>query len=289
MRPHTHHDPETDPAERPAVSVVLTTRLGEGFAPALRSVYTQDLGLPIQILLGVDAPASADRSALAWALEHRPAGTRLNVVDPGYALDAERGGPSPASDGGALRTALSYLANGHAVAYLHDEAWWAPNHLSTLHGALQGKAWAYALRQWVDPETHRPLGPDQWEAVGPEAGLDAKPYGGYVDPVAYLLDRALCEPIFRLWGLPVPSDGSGRSADRTVFAGMKALTPRGATGLATAYVRMDQRHPNHVPRLTRYVEDAKARLDAGGEPRGIKQELDFLILMLQRITSGAIA
>jgi hypothetical protein len=102
------------------------------------------------------------------------------------------------------------------VAYLDDDNWWAPDHLGSLVGAIAGHDWAYALRWYADEQTGRGVGVDRWESVGPDAGVYAKRFGGFVDPSCLLIDAVACEPALRLWCHPLPGDATAMTTDRTV-------------------------------------------------------------------------
>ena len=117
------------------VTVVMPTVLRETLAPAIESVYAQQGGLRIQILLGVDA-AEAPVDDFRPLFEAHPTNCVVQVLYPGYSTSVRHGGLHPARDGGALRSVLTYLANSRLVAYLDDDNWYGERHLAGMHVGL---------------------------------------------------------------------------------------------------------------------------------------------------------
>jgi hypothetical protein len=224
---------------------------------ALRSVFDQDFPGTIQVLVGVDAWPGGDRARLEALAASAPPNRSLLVFDPGYSTSTRRGGFTPAGTGGALRTVLSYLAHSRLVAYLDDDNWWAPDHLSSLVRAARGRDWAYSLR-WYADGSGKPLCVDAWESVGPDAGAYAGKFGGFVDPSCLLIDKVACEPALRLWCHPLPGDPSGMTTDRTVFEYLRGRRGAG-TGRATAFYTLSPSDTNHTIRM-RWIASAGARV-----------------------------
>jgi hypothetical protein len=138
------------------VAVVMPTLLRPSLERAVRSVFAQDLDGRIQLLIGIDK-AQGDREALAGLVASAPAHVTITVFDPGYSTSGAHGGLHRSHDGGALRSILSYMAHAPRIAYLDDDNWWAPNHLSTLASAMQGTDWAWSLRHFVRADTQHAL------------------------------------------------------------------------------------------------------------------------------------
>jgi hypothetical protein len=245
-----------------AVAVVMPTVLRPTIVDAIRSVAAQDLAAPIQLLIGIDKPLGA-RETLAAALRELPAKCRALVLDIGYSTAARHGGLHPASDGGVLRTALTYLANARHVAYLDDDNWWAPNHLSSLLAAVAGRDWAWSLRRFVDPATRQPVCVDAWESVGPGRGIFAT---GWVDPNCLLIDKFACEPALRWWSLPDPAVARGMGADCNVFGVLATGHSHAGTGIASCFYAMNPGDPQHPARLARIAAAASAPEPAGPRP-----------------------
>jgi hypothetical protein len=236
--------PDLD-AQRPFdVAVVMPSLLRPSLTVALQSIYDQDFAGRIQILVGIDQPAPG----VVFRPPPPPPHIALTLFDPGYSTSVRHGGLHPARDGGALRCVLSYLANSRHLAYLDDDNWWAPEHLASLTAAIGGHPWAYALRWFVHPRSHRPIAIDRWESVGPGQGFFDRRFGGFVDTNALLLDKLACEPLLRLWTQPLPEDPKGCSADRTLFAALRQL-PHRCSGRATSYYVIDEDDEMHQRRL----------------------------------------
>jgi SAM-dependent methyltransferase len=230
------------------VAVVIPTVGRSTLERAVQSVFAQTLSGSIQILIGVDGWAGGDRARLAALTASAPVNRSVLIMDLGYSTAARNGGFTAAGTGGALRTILSYAAQSRLVAYLDDDNWWAPDHLSSLVHAVTGHDWAYSLRWYVEAQTSVPLCVDAWESVGPDAGVFAGRFGGFVDPSCLLIDKVACEPGLRLWCHPLPGDSTGMSTDRTVFAYLRSKRGVG-TGQATAYYALSPSDINHPFRL----------------------------------------
>lgn len=220
------------------VAVVVPTTLRATLRRAVGSVFAQDFGGRVQVVIGIDA-AEGPREPLEALIRECPDSMAVTVLDPGYSTSRFRGGLYPVWAGGALRTVLSYLANADRVAYLDDDNWWAPDHLSSLAAAMAGFDWAFSLRWYVDPATAEPMAVDRWESTGPGRGLYAATTGGFVDTNCLMLDKRRCHWVLPAWS--VPANAAGAGPDRTVFKALCARHSVGWTGRASAYytVRAD--------------------------------------------------
>ena len=176
------------------VAVVIPTILRDGLLRAVRSIYAQDFTGRIQILVGIDG-ARGSRRNLKILQKECPADTALCIFDPGYSTAKRNGGVYSASCGGSLRTALSYLAHSEFVAYLDDDNWLAPDHLSSLRQAVDGHDWAFSHRWYVDPVTLHPVCIDEWESVGPRRGFYKKRFNGFADPNTIMLNKLKCHDV----------------------------------------------------------------------------------------------
>lgn len=248
--PITAHAPALDPQAPFDVAVAIPTLLRATLDQAVRSIYAQDIDGTVQILIGVDR-AQGDRAMLDRLQADLPERMALTLLDPGYSTGVRWGGQARALDGGALRTVLSFLANSRRVAYLDDDNWMAPDHLSALVAALGDRAWAYSLRWFVPPPEEDDLDPaiDVWESIGPRRGLFAKTLGGWIDPNCLMIDRVAAESALPCWSQPIEALG-GWTADRHVFRHLLAHFPEpGATGRATVHYRLNPKDDMHRLRL----------------------------------------
>ncbi len=246
-------------------AVVMTTILRPTIVEALRSVFLQDLPGRVQILVGVDKPLG-DIEAIDAACETRPANCMVMVLYPGYSTSTRHGGLHPAIDGGCLRTVLSYLAHSRRIAYLDDDNWWAPRHLSSLAEALSGHEWAYSSRWFVHPKSRVPLCIDKWELVGPSIGTFAH-IGGWVDPNCLALDKISCEAVLRWWSIPLRNSLTP-TADRNVFRLLRQEFRGRATGLATVYYAVnenDHEQPQRVAAIGPDLYEACGRATSEAE------------------------
>ena len=239
------------------VAVVMPTIIRESILDAVSSIYAQEKVGRIQLLIGIDAPLG-DFTRLQELLEAAPTHVTPCLLYPGYSTSVRHGGLHPARDGGALRTSLSYMANARYIAYLDDDNWWAPQHLHSMLNAINGRDWAFALRWFVHPDSRQPVCIDDWESAGPGQGCFVQKFGGWVDPNCLIIDKLACEPVLRLWGVPLPGDTSFLLSDRHVYDWLQRKSAPGASNLATVYYAMqaeDGNHPFRVQRMgSRYTE-----------------------------------
>ncbi len=215
------------------VAIVMATVVRPTLAQAIRSIYAQKFGGRIQILVGVDRWVG--EPAVLEALQAEcPSHVAVTRVDLGYSTSQLHGGLYPSHFGGSLKTLLSYAANSRYVAYLDDDNWYAPDHLATLRDAIAGKAWAFALRHFVDARSDDLLCPDTWESVGPGRGAYAKAQGGFVDTNCYLIDKLLCNDVFPEWAMTRFAGGTG--GDRQIMQRLLGR-PWGTNNAHTVYYR----------------------------------------------------
>jgi hypothetical protein len=176
------------------------------------------------------------------------------------------------------------MANSRYVAYLDDDDWWGREHLATLLAAIPGKDWAFSYRWLVDRQTGWPICHDQWDSVGPGAGINFERLGGYAGPSCLLVDKASCHMVLPFWALSPCENGCGE--DRLIF--MQLLKKSwAATGKYSSYYTMPvevQRHPHHarefalrkigwisersrIDEIAQLLEKGHAALDSG-DPDG---------------------
>lgn len=233
-------------------AVVMPTILRPTITDAIASVFDQDFVGRIQLIIGVDRPGGELR-LVQQACQHIPPRHAVQVFYPGYSTSRRYGGLHPAWDGGVLRTVLSYLANSRYVAYLDDDNWFAPNHLSSLHAAIQGQDWAYTRRWFVHPRSRQPICEDLWESIGPLPQGTAVDPKGWVDPNCLALDKLACEAVLRWWSIPLRYTSRAMDADRNVFEILQSEFHGRATNQASVYYSMDEadefRHPFRLAKI----------------------------------------
>lgn len=247
---------DPDPQVPYDFAVVMPTVGRAEILDAVRSVYAQQQVGRVQILIGVDRPQD-DFGGLLELLVQAPANVTPCLFYPGYSTSVRHGGLHPARDGGTLRSILTYLANARLVAYLDDDNWWAPEHLSTLGSAIEGHPWAYSLRWFMHPRTRERLWIDEWESVGPDRGDYKERFGGFVDPNCLLIDKMRCESAIRWWSIPLAGDSKAMSADRHVFHQLRKIGVPGATGRPTAYYMMQESDSMHAIRIQKILQRRK--------------------------------
>lgn len=203
-----------DPQTPANVAVVMPTILRPCIGAAVESVFRQSYPGRIQLMIGVDKPAETPID-LDAVLRARPANVSAVVLALPWSTSIRHGGVHPATDGGSLRSILSFMANTRYVAYLDDDNAWEPDHLGGVMQAIDGKVWAYSLRMLIDETTGRELGVDRWDSVGPNGGRFAA-QGGLVDPNCLLVDKLAAARAFGRW-----SEGPGVTSDRAFFAALR--------------------------------------------------------------------
>ncbi len=214
-------------------AVIMPSILRPTIVDALLSIFAQDFTGSVQTLIGVDQPRG-DVALVEEACRKRPANHSVLLFDPGYSTSQRHGGLHPAWDGGVLRTLLSYLAASQRLAYLDDDNWWAPNHLSALATALDGYDWAWSRRWFVDQRTRRPIAEDIWESVGPGAGV----FGGWVDPNCLAIDKLACEAVLRWWSIPTRNSDTAWDADQNIFRILSSEFRGQSTGVVSTYYQL---------------------------------------------------
>ncbi len=245
------------------VAVVMPTIVRPTVLAAVQSVFDQSSSIRIQLLVGIDAPLNSDRH-LVELLRRTPSHVTAFLFYPGYSTSVRHGGPQLARDGGSLRSALTYLANARRVAYLDDDNWWHPEHLSTMLQAIEGHDWAYSLRWFVHHQSREPICPDIWESVGPGKGVWTDTFGGWVDPNCLMIDKIACDGAIRWWCTPLTGDVKGMSGDRRVYDYLQHQSSPGSTGRPTAFYTLQPDDPIHSTRVglmgSAYVDaDRKAK------------------------------
>lgn len=244
------------------VAVVIPTIARATLVRAIESIYAQDFSGRIQILIGVDK-INGPMEMLDAVCCRAPSQCAVQLFYPGYSTSVRHGGVWEARDGGSLRTVLSFLANAPLIAYLDDDNWWDPRHLTSLARAISPVDWSFSLRWFVHPATSRPICIDRWESVGPAGGIFKERFGGFVDPNCLMVKRASCAFAFPWWTVPLAGDPKGMSADRHVFNFLNRQRKGAGTGEATTYYLIDPTDGMHPHRL-RWSGDAY--LAAGTRP-----------------------
>ena len=237
-----------DPQRPCDISVVMPTVMRKTITDALKSVFRQDLGRRIQVLIGIDH-SDDDIGLIEETCDERPSHCCVQVFYPGYSTSVRHGGLHAADDGGVLRCVLTYLANSRHVAYLDDDNWWAENHLSCMRAAIEGHDWAFSLRWFVHPDTGRKICIDRWESVGPDKGVFSQGFGGWVDPNCLIFDKLACEPVIALWTMPSARGAPTVTADRQVFGLLRQNRRWRATNQASVYYRLNPGDINHANRV----------------------------------------
>ena len=217
-------------------AVVVATILRPTLMQAVRSIFAQELGGRIQILIGIDKIVG-DRGVIDRLQAECPSHCTITLCEPGYSTAALNGGVYSALTGGGLLAGLSTLANSRYVCYLDDDNWYAPEHLSSLRATINSESgWVHSLRWFVNSYDDRCIDIDRWHAVGPNAGLYAHTMGGLVDTNCYMIDKDRCWDMLWRWSHALQKKGAGN--DRGVFASLVRKEPWRCSEQATVYYRL---------------------------------------------------
>lgn len=232
---------------RHAVAVVIATTCRLSLLRAVRSVFAQRLDGRIQVLVGVDCDPHGRRDALlAQLVAECPAHVTLSLIDMGYSTSRRHGGPHASFYGGALRSALTLLADSRVVVYLDDDDWLKEDHCAAVLGAIAGNKWAFSYSVYADGDTGRELCVDEIESVGVGRGIYAERFGGFVRPSGLAIDKLQLLHLVHLWSCAAFASGDGE--DRLVFERLRG-EPHGCTGAATVCVALDPNDAMHALRL----------------------------------------
>ena len=214
------------------VAVCVQTVLRPSLERAVASIFSQEFAGTIQIIICIDKYLG-DVGLLKRLRKQCPRNMAVTLIDLGYSTSIRHGGVYSNNFGGAMRTVGSYAANSRWIAYLDDDDWYGPTHLSQLKRAVLGRAWAFSKRWWVSPYSLRPMCIDALENLGPTAGLYADS-GGFACPSTLILDKLECHHALPYWAIASSPHGDGE--DRSLFAQLpKGIDRFGATDEATAY------------------------------------------------------
>ncbi len=242
----------SNPRQAPAdAAVVIQTILRPSLLRAARSVFGQDFGGTIHLLIGIDVH-DGDPAVLDAIRAECPSHVMLSVFDPGYSTSIRHGGVHGNGFGGALRTCLGFAANSRWVAYLDDNDWYAPMHLGLLRAAIEGRAWAFSQRWLIDPDTLWPICVDEWDSVGPDKGINRETFGGFAHPSTLMLDQLACQSVLPLWSQAAFADGSGE--DRLVFQALRTQFAWRGSDAPTCFCTLNARSigdPHHADQFIR--------------------------------------
>ena len=99
-----------------AVAVIIPTILRPTLGRAVQSVYEQDLGKRIQIVIGIDV-AEGNLDDFEPVFAARPPHVSILIMALPYSTSVRHGGIHVSTDGGSLRTIMSYAAKYASAFY----------------------------------------------------------------------------------------------------------------------------------------------------------------------------
>jgi len=225
----------SQPVDGPfAAAVVIPTIVRPSLKRAVRSVFNQDADGKIQVLIGVDKCLGAP-AILEELLAEAPDNVCVTIVDPGYSTSERHNGVHLASDGGAIRTVMSFLAHSRYVAYLDDDNYWAADHISSLLEAIDGAEWSCSLRWLVDEDTEELLTVDKWHSVGVAPTTLTREPDGFADPNTIMVDKLACASLLHLWSSKYFPGTKLSGSDRHFSNSLLRYRRHRPTGKATSF------------------------------------------------------
>lgn len=202
------------------IAVIIPTICRNNLLRAVRSVYSQDFDGKIQILIGVDIDERKKIPQIRSILENEcPKNIHLTIFNPGYSTSIRHGGIHGSFYGGSLRTILSFMANSQFITYLDDDDWFLASHIGSIMEAIGDNDWAYPYCWYADGNTSVPLFVDSIESLGPEKGIYAQRFGGFVRPSGMTINKIKLMHLLHLWSIPLSSTGDGE--DRVIFDSLR--------------------------------------------------------------------
>ena len=262
------------------LAVVVVTVCRKSLLRAVNSVFQQDFSGRIQVLIGVDKDLSGKSGQWQKQLQKAcPPNCSLLWFDPGYSTSRRHGGIHRCFYGGSLRTVLSFLADSPLVMYLDDDDWLAPEHCRLTVQALQGRTWAFSHCIYSDGNKIQGLCVDLLESVGPDKGVYAENFGGFVRPSGLLLDKTKVAHILYLWA-DSPNE-QGDAEDRLIFEQLKP-TPFGETGAATVFYALDPADRMHQTRLA-YIREHGADFQSVDKAGSVRENKSAGSIIWRRI------
>lgn len=237
-------------------AVIMPTILHPRIFHALDSIFAQTKIGRVQILLGVDQYDDQKFEGLKTHIQNAPEHIAVTVLNPGYSTSRRHGGLHKAYDGGALRTILSFLANSPYLAYLDDDNWWEPAHLSSLLSVIQDHPWAFSHRCYVHHQSQAFLVRDSIESVGPGKGIYNEKAGGFVDPNCLMINKLKADAILPFWSVCWDKAPKSTSADRLIFDRLRNSS-FGDTDTVTVNYAIDPEDPLHPLRLNSIPEEIR--------------------------------
>jgi hypothetical protein len=112
---------------------------------------------------------------------------------------------------------------------------------------VEGQSWAFTLSNYADPNNDAILGVDTIESVGPEKGIFAQRFGGFVRPSALVINKLKLAHILHLWSDSPSPKGDGE--DRLIFAELLKHQDYGETGVPTVNCAIDPQDGMHPHRM----------------------------------------
>jgi hypothetical protein len=251
------HSPGGPVGEPFDIAVSMTSMLRPTLLAAVRSVFAQDFRGRVQVLIGIDRVVGS-RDVLDAIRAECPSNMAITVCDPGYSTAKRNGGVASSPNGGSMPAVLSWLAHARYLAYLDDDNWWAPDHLSSLHMTIRtGVGWAYSDRWLVRASDDQPLAIDRWMSAGAGRGLFKDRIGGMVDTNCLLIDRERAGDVLWRWSHSFhPKRGDH---DRQIFKALLRKEPSAATGRATVYYRISEQREATVRGMMSLPPEPPAR------------------------------
>jgi hypothetical protein len=229
------------------ISIVIASVGRASLVRAVQSIFHQAFEGNIQILIGLDVDFYGHAQGMKTQLEAScPKNMFMTWIDPGYSTSKRHGGVHRCFYGGALRSALSFLAQSQYVMYLDDDDWIGESHCADVLKAIQDKKWAHSLCFYADGNSGEAICEDLLESVGVNAGIYKDDFGGFVRASGLLINKIALANLLYIWS--ESNDLAGDGEDRLVFEQLRHIE-HGCTGRASVYYTLDPKDSMHAVRM----------------------------------------
>jgi hypothetical protein len=240
------------------IAVVITTVCRDSLLRSVRSIFGQNYGGRIQIMIGIDCDPQNQFSRIQTILDdERPDNVKTTWLNLGYSTSRRHGGPHSCFYGGSLRSALTLLADAEYVMYLDDDDWLDPGHCLSITNCITGNKWAFSYCFYADGDTGEALCVDKIESVGVGRGVYEAKFGGFVRPSGMTINKLELLHLVHLWSCSPYLSGDGE--DRLIFDALRN-EPHACTGEATVFHTIDPKDSMHPVRMEFMKSQGVARI-----------------------------
>lgn len=255
------------------ISIVITSIARDSLLRAIRSIFSQDYPGNIQVCIGIDKDVYGNADKYKQIiLNECPKNCSVLWMNLGYSTSVRHGGVHGCQFGGSLRTALTLLAKYKRVMFLDDDDWLTPDHCSTMIKTMEESksAWVYPICMYADSSTSTGICIDAIESVGPDKGIYADKFGGFVRPSGMMFNKMQVMHLLHLLSMSPYPTGDGE--DRLFFKPLKDL-PNACSNAPTVYYSLDPNDSMHEYRM-QYMKQHGIDYKFDQKPQSVRETTD---------------